>query len=188
MHLIGSLRKVNRISEVLTHGSFLENFIKSWKISLVTDKKFKQFQPRIYIDDSFGFFGNPRLSEDIQWKKLLEIFWKRFSRFLVFERFSVDQNRFPSFEGYFWLCFSPVRLMRVFSITCKRPTACSALCYFFRASSLSVKWHTFHFLECFPSKKRFVILMSLLLVFLTLWNFFRKKAFVWKYGEYFLSP
>ena len=29
MHLIGSLIKLNRISEVLLHGSFLENFMKS---------------------------------------------------------------------------------------------------------------------------------------------------------------
>ena len=29
MHLIGSLMKLNRISEVSMHGRFLENFIKS---------------------------------------------------------------------------------------------------------------------------------------------------------------
>ena len=32
MHLIGSLIKLNRISEGLMHGRFFENFIKSWKI------------------------------------------------------------------------------------------------------------------------------------------------------------
>ena len=35
-HLIGSLIKLNHISEVLMHGRFFENFMKSWKISLVT--------------------------------------------------------------------------------------------------------------------------------------------------------
>ena len=38
MHFLGSLIKLNRISEVLLHGRFFENFIKSWKISLVTYK------------------------------------------------------------------------------------------------------------------------------------------------------
>ena len=38
MYLIGSLIKFNQISEVLMHGRFCENFIKSWKISLVTYK------------------------------------------------------------------------------------------------------------------------------------------------------
>ena len=48
MRLIGSLIKINRISEVLMHVRFFENFTKSWKISLIsykTCKKFKQFQP-----------------------------------------------------------------------------------------------------------------------------------------------
>ena len=38
MHLMDSLINLNCISEVLMHGRFLENFIKSWKISLVTYK------------------------------------------------------------------------------------------------------------------------------------------------------
>ena len=38
MHFIGSLIKLNRISEVSMHGRFFESFIKSWKISLVTYK------------------------------------------------------------------------------------------------------------------------------------------------------
>ena len=38
MHLIGSLIKLNEISEVLMHGRFFVNFTKSWKISLVTYK------------------------------------------------------------------------------------------------------------------------------------------------------
>ena len=38
MHFIGSLIKLNRISEVLIHGRFSQNFIKSWKFSLVTYK------------------------------------------------------------------------------------------------------------------------------------------------------
>ena len=47
MHFIGSFVKLNRISEVLMHERFFDNFIKSWKFSLVTKicKKFKQFQP-----------------------------------------------------------------------------------------------------------------------------------------------
>ena len=44
MHLIGSLIKLNRISEVLMHGRFFENFIKSWKISLVTCKNMLKVQ------------------------------------------------------------------------------------------------------------------------------------------------
>ena len=39
--LIGSLIKLSRISEVLMHGRFLENFVKSWKIILVTYKNLK---------------------------------------------------------------------------------------------------------------------------------------------------
>ena len=35
MHHIGSLIKLNRISEVLMHGHFFEQFKKTWKISLV---------------------------------------------------------------------------------------------------------------------------------------------------------
>ena len=41
MQFIGSLINLNRIIEVLMHGRFFENFenfIKSWKISLVTYK------------------------------------------------------------------------------------------------------------------------------------------------------
>ena len=38
MHFIGSLIKLNWISAILLHESLLENFIKSWKISLVTYK------------------------------------------------------------------------------------------------------------------------------------------------------
>ena len=48
MHHIGSLIKLNRVSEVLLHGPFFESFIKSWKLCLVTYKnikKFRQFQP-----------------------------------------------------------------------------------------------------------------------------------------------
>ena len=44
MHLIGSLIKLNRISEVLMHGRFSETFIKSWKFSLVTYKNMWKFQ------------------------------------------------------------------------------------------------------------------------------------------------
>ena len=50
MHFIGSLLKLIRISEVLMHGRFFVNFMKSWEIILVTYKKcemFKQFQPGI---------------------------------------------------------------------------------------------------------------------------------------------
>ena len=36
MQFKGSLIKLNRISEDLMHGHFVENFIKSLKISLVT--------------------------------------------------------------------------------------------------------------------------------------------------------
>ena len=39
MHLIGSLIKLNRISEVLMHTRFFEKLIKSWKNSLVTYNK-----------------------------------------------------------------------------------------------------------------------------------------------------
>ena len=39
IHSLGSLIKLNWINEVLMHGSLFENFIKSWKISLVTYKK-----------------------------------------------------------------------------------------------------------------------------------------------------
>ena len=35
IHFIGSLIKINRIREDLLHGHFFENFIKSWKISLI---------------------------------------------------------------------------------------------------------------------------------------------------------
>ena len=48
MHLIRSLIKLNRISEVLLHEPFFENFMKSWKLCLVTYKnikKFRHFQP-----------------------------------------------------------------------------------------------------------------------------------------------
>ena len=48
MHLIGSLINLNYISEVFMQEGFLENFIKSWKLSLVTYKNFKQFQPGVW--------------------------------------------------------------------------------------------------------------------------------------------
>ena len=44
MHFIGSLIKLNRINEDLMHGHFLENFSKSWKISLVTNKNMEKVQ------------------------------------------------------------------------------------------------------------------------------------------------
>ena len=44
MHLICDLIKLNQISKVLLHGRFFENFIKSWKISLVTYKNMSKVQ------------------------------------------------------------------------------------------------------------------------------------------------
>ena len=44
MHPIGSLVKLNRISEVLIHEHFFENLIKLWKISLVAYKNIKKVQ------------------------------------------------------------------------------------------------------------------------------------------------
>ena len=55
MHLIGSLIKLNRMSEVLMHGRFFENFCKIMENLFgnlqKTCKKLKQFQP--------GFFNCP---------------------------------------------------------------------------------------------------------------------------------
>ena len=48
MHFIGSLIKLNRISEVLLHGRFFENFKNHGKLGWYrtkTCKKFEQIQP-----------------------------------------------------------------------------------------------------------------------------------------------
>ena len=44
MHFIGSLIKLNRISEVLLHVRFFDNLIKSWKVRLVTYKNMQKVQ------------------------------------------------------------------------------------------------------------------------------------------------
>ena len=104
MHFIGSLIELNRISEDLMHGHFFENFIKSWKISLVTYKetckKFKQFQPGKAPLGSLGLTNFPFIFfTGCLHPKNPSLYWFTWGRFLRFfcENILSGSNRNISF-------------------------------------------------------------------------------------------